>query len=81
MSPCMHVKRPFHVIVKQMTATETSGDCQPGNIDLLCGLSTHRTEMFSVMISCFCREFLRELYVKRKCILEPTPRLGTIFLG
>lgn len=46
MSPCMHVERPFHVIVKHMMATETSGDYQPGNKGLLCGLSTHRTEIF-----------------------------------
>lgn len=42
----MHVKRPFHVIVKHTIATETSGDYQPGNTGLLCGPSTHRTEIF-----------------------------------
>lgn len=55
MSPRMHVKRPFHVIAKHMMATETSVDYQPGNKCLLCGLSTHRTEIFSVIFSCFSR--------------------------
>ena len=55
MSPCMHVKRPFHVIVKHTMATETSGDYQPGNTGPLCGPSTHRTEMFSEIFTCFRR--------------------------
>lgn len=50
MSPRMHVKRPFHVIVKHMMATETSANYQPGNMGLLCGLSTHRTEIFTLFI-------------------------------
>lgn len=59
MSPRMHVKRPFHVIVKHMMATETSAEYLPGNKGLLCGLSTHRTQVFDILRSSFFEDLRR----------------------
>lgn len=74
MSPYTLAKRPFHVIVKHMMATETSGDCQPGNVGLRCGVSTHRTEIFCVCFS----TILEKIASETECILSKTHPLTRI---
>lgn len=66
MSPYTLVERPFHVIVKHTMATETSGNYQPGNIALLCGPSTHRTEIFCLALYLYppLADFIRAISAK-----------------
>lgn len=66
MSPRMHVRQLFHVIVKHTMATETSTDYQPGNMGLLCALSTHRTQTFNVTFSPFSQIIDQSLVSKKQ---------------